>query len=489
MASIFKRGGKGAKGYYYVQWHDHTGRRKTKCARTTDKAAAERIARKLESDAALRRDGVIDPELDEVTRESRRSIESHLLDFEQKLRVAARSEQHVRETLRYIREIAEAGEFKDIASITADGVTRFAAQLCDAGRSARTVQAYLTAVKAFTRWLTNHHKLARDPLASIKKPNPKADRRRERRMLLPEEWRMLADVIQAGPIRYRIPGNERLLLYRTAIETGLRSNELRSLTRGRFYLDADPPYIICKARSAKNRKDARQYIQADLAASLKVHLATTTSVAGVFRMPHESNLARMLRDDLAAARKQWLAEAASDAAEFARREQSDFLADTNHEGEQIDFHSLRHTCGAWLAQAGVHPKTVQQVMRHQSITLTMDTYGHLFPGQEAEAVGRLRDLFRGDLPSLRAGNREKETTGTPIQALQLAQQLEFETVRADAGGCEEADDRRTAEPRRNSLKDGSLCFLVRLPARCSESAPFWTRTKNLLIKSQLSLSS
>ncbi|MBN2474708.1 MAG: hypothetical protein JXB62_08870, partial [Pirellulales bacterium] len=36
----------------------------------------------------------------------------------------------------------------------------------------------------------------------------------------------------------------------------------------------------------------------------------------------------------------------------------------------------------------VHPKTVQSVMRHSTITLTMDTYGHLFPGQEAEAVSR-----------------------------------------------------------------------------------------------------
>ena len=41
-----------------------------------------------------------------------------------------------------------------------------------------------------------------------------------------------------------------------------------------------------------------------------------------------------------------------------RREQSDFLADVNHEGERLDFHSLRHTCGAWLAMTGAHPKAV-----------------------------------------------------------------------------------------------------------------------------------
>jgi hypothetical protein len=32
-------------------------------------------------------------------------------------------------------------------------------------------------------------------------------------------------------------------------------------------------------------------------------------------------------------------------------------------------------------------------MQHSQITLTMDTYGHLFPGQEAETVGKLPPMF------------------------------------------------------------------------------------------------
>lgn len=80
-----------------------------------------------------------------------------------------------------------------------------------------------------------------------------------------------------------------------------------------------------------------------------------------------------------------------------RREQSDFLQPQNREGEKADFHSLRHTAGAWLALAGNHPEVVQTVMRHSSITLTMDTYGHLFPGQDAEAVASLPDILGGDI--------------------------------------------------------------------------------------------
>jgi sarcosine oxidase delta subunit len=58
-----------------------------------------------------------------------------------------------------------------------------------------------------------------------------------------------------------------------------------------------------------------------------------------------------------------------DADELKRREASDFLLPTNHEGECFDFHSLRHTCGAWLALAGEHPKVVQTIMRLSQITL------------------------------------------------------------------------------------------------------------------------
>jgi len=42
---------------------------------------------------------------------------------------------------------------------------------------------------------------------------------------------------------------------------------------------------------------------------------------------------------------------------------------------------------------GAHPKAVQTVIRHSTITLTMDTYGHLFPGQETHAISRLPDML------------------------------------------------------------------------------------------------
>lgn len=72
---------------------------------------------------------------------------------------------------------------------------------------------------------------------------------------------------------------------------------------------------------------------------------------------------------------------------------ADFLLPANALGHELDFHSLRHTCGAWLAIAGVNVKVIQSVMRHSSITLTLDTYGHLMPGAEQEAAAVLTQIL------------------------------------------------------------------------------------------------
>ena len=171
MASVFKRGGKRNRGgSYYISWNDHLGKRQTKCAKTTDKATAERIVAKLEADAALRREGVIDPRLDSVNKESGRSLREHLDSFEMKMMAAGRDAEHIRVTVRYIEKIADAEQFYVAGDIHADGVNHYASELKAAGKSARTVQAYLTAIKSFTKWLTSHNKLPTDPLGSVKKP-------------------------------------------------------------------------------------------------------------------------------------------------------------------------------------------------------------------------------------------------------------------------------------------------------------------------------
>jgi integrase len=66
----------------------------------------------------------------------------------------------------------------------------------------------------------------------------------------------------------------------------------------------------------------------------------------------------------------------------------------------IGLHECRHTCASYFIAAGVNAKTLSTFMGHANITTTLDRYGHLFPGSEAEAAGLLDAyLARADTTS------------------------------------------------------------------------------------------
>jgi integrase len=52
----------------------------------------------------------------------------------------------------------------------------------------------------------------------------------------------------------------------------------------------------------------------------------------------------------------------------------------------IRFHDLRHTCDTLLLSKGVHPKVVADVLGHASVTITLDTYSHVLPTMQDQAV-------------------------------------------------------------------------------------------------------
>jgi integrase len=55
----------------------------------------------------------------------------------------------------------------------------------------------------------------------------------------------------------------------------------------------------------------------------------------------------------------------------------------------VRFHDLRHAHATQLLMAGIHPKVVSERLGHSSISMTMDTYSHVLPALQAEAVEQL----------------------------------------------------------------------------------------------------
>lgn len=71
----------------------------------------------------------------------------------------------------------------------------------------------------------------------------------------------------------------------------------------------------------------------------------------------------------------------------------------------IRVHDLRHTVATILLQGGAHPKLVQDLLGHSTVTLTLDTYSHVTPALHMEATRRLDEVItarRGDVARLPA---------------------------------------------------------------------------------------
>jgi integrase len=54
---------------------------------------------------------------------------------------------------------------------------------------------------------------------------------------------------------------------------------------------------------------------------------------------------------------------------------------------------LRHTCATILLMAGKHPKFVQELLRHASIAITLDTYGHVIEGIDGGLADAMDDTL------------------------------------------------------------------------------------------------
>ncbi|MCK8826354.1 site-specific integrase [Natroniella acetigena] len=62
--------------------------------------------------------------------------------------------------------------------------------------------------------------------------------------------------------------------------------------------------------------------------------------------------------------------------------------------EEFRLHDLRHTHATLMLKAGIHPKIVQERLGHASITQTLDTYSHVIPSMQKEAVQKLKNSLK-----------------------------------------------------------------------------------------------
>ena len=78
-------------------------------------------------------------------------------------------------------------------------------------------------------------------------------------------------------------------------------------------------------------------------------------------------------------------------------------------------HGLRHTAVALAIAAGAHPKQIQELCRHRSITTTLNEYGGLFESLHDELADRLDEARKAS-----AAGRMRDQDGTNVIALPAA---------------------------------------------------------------------
>ena len=302
-------------------------------------------------------------------------LTEHLDDWAQALRSRDNTEAHVLLAAGRVRRIVNGCKFQFPADIAAGRVQSFLHELRQAkddkpGISAQTFNFYLTAVKSFCRWLVKDRRASENPVAYLDGLNVKTDRRRDRRALAADELRKLLESTRGGPDRAGMTGPERAMLYRLALETGLRQNELRSLTRASFDLTAAEPSVTVRAGYSKRRREDVLPLRPELADELRGFLARLMPDAAAFRMLAKRAAGNAFREDVEAAG----------------------IAYRDADGRVFDFHGLRHQFISNLARGGVHPKTAQALARHSTITLTMDRYSHTVREELTDALTCLPDL-------------------------------------------------------------------------------------------------
>ena len=124
-------------------------------------------------------------------------------------------------------------------------------------------------------------------------------------------------------------------------------------------------------------------------------------------------------------------------------------------------------------------------MRHSAITLTLDTYGHLFPEQQADAVTKLQHLLGAGEPesadSLRATGTDMATPADGQIAQRLAQRGGRDSERGHASRCEETDGEQSegdsAEPSCKVIPIKALRDGLQIDANPCKSSRSGTRTR------------
>ncbi len=368
---------------YTIKYTDENNKVRKIASKTKDKAAATQILVRHEAEVAKIRAGILTRSDISISSKSSEPIEKYLKKFRVKMVASGGTEKHISGTINKIETICSDLKITKLPELERGRIEQWIADEKSGQwaenekkgyhrigiRSPRTINSYLVAVKSFTAWCVENDFLTADPLKKIKKLNEEVDRRKNRRSLTEDELRRLFEAARSRKGRGKNWGEERELIYRTLVGTGLRSRELSLATPSQF--DFERNRFTVRAAATKNKKPDVLPVRPDLAKRIKNWIDERKILPNepIFQFSIFSLRAAFDRDCKLVG-----------------------IEKISPDGRSIDVHSLRRTFGTMLARAGVPLTTTQRLMRHSTPELTAKLYIDVDPIDMQQAVDKLPEL-------------------------------------------------------------------------------------------------
>lgn len=252
----------------------------------------------------------------------------------------------------------------------------------DAGFSGRTVQyIHVTLHKALAQAAADGI-VPRNVAANVKAPQPQ---KKEICPLSPEQTRALLEAAR---------GDRFEALYILAVHCGLRQGELLALkwqdidlkagmlqVRRTLSITKDGP-AFNPPKTAKGRRSIR--LTTAVVAALKEHLQRQLGEIEALGDIYEDH-GLVFPGEKGQPLRPW----SLTGGPYIRLLKRAGLP------KETRFHDLRHTCATLLLCEGVHPKLVQELLGHATISITLDTYSHVLPTLGDRAARAMENALSG----------------------------------------------------------------------------------------------
>lgn len=330
--------------YWWASYTDAGGRRTRRSTGTADRREAEALLSKWRVEAHRAQHWDEQPS---------RTFDELMLQYLETVTPTKRGGERDRYS---IKRLAPHFTGRELHTISAGDVTAYVSKRRQDGAAPGTISKELGALSAALNWARRD--LGWDVQNPVQGRKPREPAGRVRWITRPEAVALIEAARQEPKASHLVD------FIRLALHTGMRSGEMLGLEWNRVDLGRNLVYLGSehqkngKVGSVPLNREARGTI----VARARFRAEFCPSSPWVFAHKDGSRIKAVKRSFASACRRAGI--------------------------EDFHIHDLRHTCAAWLVQAGVSIREVAELLRHSDIRITM-RYAHLAPDNVRAAVATL----------------------------------------------------------------------------------------------------